>query len=65
MAKSIKTPSLSDVEYSATNTELALKTYVAVVNGVQYVVEAESQTEAEEKIQVELQVPEIDINEEN
>lgn len=66
MSKSIKTPALNNVEFAAENTEVVLRTFTSVVNGVQYVVEAESAEQAqaliEEQINQAQEEPETEIN---
>ena len=51
MSKTIKTPAMSNVDFAADNTDKALRTFTSVVNGVQYVVEAETVEEAHAKLE--------------
>jgi len=50
MSKTLKTPSAETVDFAKDNTAILLKTYVSVVDNVQYTVEAETAQEAQEKL---------------
>lgn len=53
MSQTIKTPNAKTVDFAHNNTDIALKTFVGVIDGVQHVVEAETVEEAQQLIEKE------------